>query len=289
MATITPRKRKNGQTHYRAEIRLRGYPPQSATFERRTDAKRWAQQTETGIREGRYFKTVEASKHTLTELIDRYKRDVMPGKGPWQEHQAACLEWWKRELGAYRLSDVTPILLAEYRDRLSRTPTRQGTERSRASVNRYLASLSHVFTIGVSEWGWLDDNALRKVRRLTEPRGRARFLSDDERKRLLEACKHSRNPHLYTVVVIALSTGARKNELLSLRWKDVDLKHGAITLERTKNGERRALALAGHALALVRALTRHIDTPLMFPSSRDPQRAADVREAFQHALAVAAI
>jgi integrase len=289
MATITPRKRKNGQTHYRAEIRLRGYPPQSATFERKTDARKWVAQTESAIRQGRHFKTVEASKHTLTELIDRYKRDVLPGKGPWQEHQAACLEWWKRELGTYRLSDVTPILLAEYRDRLLHTPTRQKTERSHASVNRYLASLSHPCSVAVTEWGWLDDNPLRKVRHLTEPRGRVRFLSDDEREHLLAACKSSGSPCLYTVVVLALSTGARKNEILSLTWKDVDLTRGVITLEHTKNGERRALPLTGHALAQLSVLPRRIDSSLVFPARHDLKRPADVRTAFKHALEAAEI
>lgn len=91
MASITPRRRRNGQLHYRAEIRLRGYPPQCATFELKTDAKRWATQTEAAIRDGRYFRTLEASKHTLAELIERYWRDVLPGKGPWQEFPARVL------------------------------------------------------------------------------------------------------------------------------------------------------------------------------------------------------
>jgi hypothetical protein len=65
---------------YRARVRIKGFPPQSAAFERLTDARRWAQQTEAAIREGRHFKTNEAKKHTLGELIDRYIRDVNPTK-----------------------------------------------------------------------------------------------------------------------------------------------------------------------------------------------------------------
>lgn len=288
MATITARKGVKG-VRYRAEVRLRGYPPASATFERKTDAQRWIAQTETEIRAGRYFKTVEAARHTLAELIDRYRRDVMPSKGPWQEHQAPHLDWWKAQLGDYRLSDVTPILLAEYRDKLLHTQTRQGTARSPATVNRSLASLSHAFTIAVREWGWIDDNPLRKVRRLTEPRGRVRFLSDDERARLLDACQQSRNPCLYPAVMLALATGARKNEILSLTWQDVDLKRGVITLQQTKNGDRRGLPLTGRVLALVRDLPRRIDTPLLFPSRENPQRPVQVRDAFLHALEVAGI
>jgi hypothetical protein len=51
MATIEERKTKRGETRYRVLIRLRGAPPQSATFRRRRDAKAWALQTESAIRE----------------------------------------------------------------------------------------------------------------------------------------------------------------------------------------------------------------------------------------------
>lgn len=66
MVTIETRRSAEGITGYRAKVRLKGFPSQSATFERKTDAKQWAKQTEAGIREGRYFKTVEAKKHTDT-------------------------------------------------------------------------------------------------------------------------------------------------------------------------------------------------------------------------------
>src|SRR6266567_8267633 len=95
-----------------------------------------------------------------------------------------------------------------------------------STVRRYLSVLSHMYTVGVREWNWIEDNPVLKVSKPKEPRGRVRFLSEEERDRLLESCKESKNRHLYTVVVLALSTGGRKNELLSLQWKDVDFKRG---------------------------------------------------------------
>lgn len=71
MATIESRPTPDRKPSFRAKIRLRGFPPQTATFARLTDAKRWVQATEAAIREGRYFKTVEAKRHTLAEMIDR--------------------------------------------------------------------------------------------------------------------------------------------------------------------------------------------------------------------------
>ena len=80
MATIEKRVSDNGVPTYRVKVRLRGYPSQSATFARLTDAKKWIQDTESSMRDGRYFRTNEAKKHTLADLIDRYVKDVLPRK-----------------------------------------------------------------------------------------------------------------------------------------------------------------------------------------------------------------
>lgn len=79
MALIFERKDKDGKiTGYRVQIRMKGAKTQVATFELKTKAKEWIQDIESSIRDGRHFKTTEAKKHTLADLIDRYIRDVIP-------------------------------------------------------------------------------------------------------------------------------------------------------------------------------------------------------------------
>jgi integrase len=192
--------------------------------------------------------------------------------------QTQQLAYWRQHLGHNRLSDITPGIIAEHRDILAQT-------RKSSTVRRYLAALSHAFTIAVKEYQWLSDNPCGKIRKPPEPRGRVRYLSEDERQRLLDACKVSRNPYLHTVVILALSTGARKMELLSLTWRNVDIQRCIITLQDTKNGERRVLPLTGYALELVRqhAKIRRIDSLLVFPNLRGTQPAS-VREAWEHAV-----
>jgi len=289
MASIRKRANKDGSASYRADVRLKGFPPQRATFSRLTDARKWAGQTEAAIREGRYFKTTEARKHTVADAIQRYKESVLPAKKD-RKKQESQLDWWAGELGPYTLADVTPALLGETRDKL-------GQDRGPATVVRYLAALSHVFTVAVKEWGWLENNPMRKVGKPTEPRGRVRFLSDDttdgidgERTRLLNACKKSSNPYLHTIVVLALSTGMRQGEILNLRWPDVDLNNGRIILHETKNGERRVVPLVGHALELLKASSkvRRLDTDLLFPG-RNPQKPVFIRAPWLEAVKAAGI
>jgi integrase len=277
---------KDGKKTYQVIVRLARHAPQSETFHRLTDARKWQENTKAAIREGRYFKTAEAKKHTLGQLVDRYIRDVFPTKEKSRVKQTAQLLWWKGQIGALSLADITPALIVEKRDELAKGITRSKRPRGPATVVRYLAALSHAFTIAVKEWGWLEDSPMRKVTKPKEPRGRLKFLSEDERHRLLAACKQSSNKYLYTIVVLALSTGMRQGEILNLRWSNVDLEKGRIVLYETKNSEIRVVPLTGHALALIRELdkTRRIDTTLLFPGKENPQKPLDFRFSWNSAL-----
>jgi integrase len=296
VASIRKRSKKDGSASYRVDVRLKGFPPQTATFRRLTDAKKWAQDTESAIREGRYFKTAEAKKHTLAELIDRYIRDELPKKPKQAAGQKQQLGWWKDEIGKYSLIEITPSRITDCRDKLLAGMTKQGNQRSPATVNRYMAALSHAFTVAVNEWEWLEDSPMRKVKKPKEPRGRVRFLSEDEnhhgttnegeRTRLLRACEQSSNPYLYTVAVLALSTGMRQGEIMNLTWGDVDLNQGRITLHKTKNDERRVVPLVGKAFELLKehAKVRRIDTPLLFPGKVKKNSPMDLRTPWLIAL-----
>lgn len=292
MANIEKRTTQDGKTSYRVKVRLKGYPAQSATFDRLTDAKKWAQQTEAAIREGRHFKTTEAKRHTLAELIDRYTREVLIKHPKAAEDRKHILQWWKETIGAYALADITPALLGEYRDRLI------AEGRANATAAKYLAILSHAFTVAVGEWGWLEVSPVGKVKKPSLPRGRVRFLSDDERACLLNACRETSNPFLYPVVVLALSTGMRQGEIMGLYWREprkapehrawgvVDVGAGRITLHLTKNGERRVVPLVGHALECVQELAkvRRLDTDLLFPGKTNPNEPIDLRQPWETAL-----
>jgi integrase len=134
-------------------------------------------------------------------------------------------------------------------------------------VNRYLAALGKAMQDAVREWHWLADNPVRRVSKEREPEGRVRYLSDEERERLLAACQASPLKELELIVLLALTTGMRRGEILGLRWADVDLKRRMAVLHKTKNRERRAVPLVPRVAQLLEAhaKVRRLDTQLVFP------------------------
>jgi len=291
MAQIRERTRKNGKKSFLVRVRMRGKPEAAASFDRLTDARIWAQQTETEMRDGRYIKTAEAQKHTVSDLVERYISDVLPRKPKIQAEYALQLKWWEDQIGDVLLSDLSSSLILEQRDLLSEKVTNRKRIISNARVNRYMATLSTTITTAVKEWEWMEDNPLRKVSKLKEPRGRVRYLSDQDRELFLTACRESHNPDLYLTVILAMSTGGRQSEIWGLSWKCVDLKNGFITFEETKNDEPRSVPLTGHALELMmeRSKVPRIDTDLVFPSRVDRHKHFDFRRPFQMALKAAQI
>jgi integrase len=271
---------------YRAQVRVKGRPAQSETFPNIKEAKAWAASTESAIREGRHFPHMRSKRALFAELVQRYRDTVMKeardsSKAVREQH----LVWWTTRFTGRTLAEITPDLVAEARDDLaSETFTRGKAQtnkdgvkvppaeytRAGATVNRYLATLSHMFTMAVKEWRLVDRNPVRDITKKKEARGRVRFLSNAERETLLAECAKSDWPALHILVMLAISTGGRRGELIKLKWDDIDLRvreagvHprtgekyaalGQAIVRETKNGDSRTLPLVGRVLEAMRAM-----------------------------------
>ena len=132
------------RTSYRVQIRRRGFPPVTATFERKTDADTWARETEADMSRRRYFPQHEAERHTLAELVYRQLEAVKIDRPHDYNGQRVMLGWWKKKLGDYTLATITPELLGRHRDQLQ---TKEGF--APGTVNRYLSALSKAFSNAV--------------------------------------------------------------------------------------------------------------------------------------------
>jgi len=247
MASYKKRINSKGKLRWTAVVRVKGHPPSSATFPRKHDAEEWALATEKDIRDGIHGFKREAKRRTVSEMIDRYVDTVLPRKKPLtQEKQRGQYRVWKELLGEHTLSAITPARLSTIRDDMLQL-------RAPATVNRYFAALSHCCEIAVREWEWLEKNPCRRLANLKEPRGRDRFLSEDEKARLLDVSQACRAPYFHPIVMLALSTGMRQGEILGIERKDLDLHIGQVRLHNTKNGTSRTVPIRGKALEALQA------------------------------------
>lgn len=246
---------------YRVKIRVKGYKSLSATFDRLTDAKIWANRIESDMKTGKYIDVSESIKHTFGDLIDKYINEKLPQRRKAEQlYFKNQLLWWKKQLGNRMLKDITPKAIAEQRDILLKEPNINASKTQKAktgaTVNRYMASLSIVFTKAIKEWGWINENPILKVDKCKESKARTRFLSQEEQQKLLQACKESTTPFLYMIVVIALSTGARQGEIVNLQWKHLKFndseKNVTLFFMDTKNGENRSVTIGGLAYELLK-------------------------------------
>jgi integrase len=286
MAVIEERINAKGEVSYRTKVRIKGYPVQSATFKRKTDAKKWASTTEAAIHEGRHFVKAQSKSQTFGDMIDRYLKEIMPLKPKSLKTQTQQLCYWKDKLGHTPLCGVSSSHINAIKNELSKGHTLRGV-RSRATVNRYLAALSHVYTIAVKEWEWVHDNPTLRVSRLKESRGRTRYLSKAEINRLLSSCLKNQNKHLYPIVVLAISIGARKTEILTLQGQDIDFDRGVILLKETKNGDQRSLPLEGHAYDVLVKLyeNQKLSSEYVFTSYKDKSKPmVDIKKGWARVL-----
>lgn len=120
------------------------------------------------------------------------------------------------------------------------------------SVNRELALLKHTFT-KATEWKRVEGNPTKTVKlKMKDEIQRIRFLTADETQRLLDHCPDNLRP----IVLVALHTGARREEILSLTWPQVNQEAGTIYLPKTKNHEPRHIRMNQTVRAVFDGLTK---------------------------------
>jgi integrase len=137
---------------------------------------------------------------------------------------------------------------------------------SATTANKELARLKHLLARAV-EWRFLKTSPAARVRKAKEPDGRVRYLSADERQTLLDGA----NGRLRLYIAAALQTGARRAELMRLRWSDVDMKKRMVTFRQTKNGRDRSVPVTDDLYALLQSLPRQLNASApVLPVYEDP-------------------
>jgi integrase len=216
--------------------------------------------------------------HTLGELLAAYQRECLASKTratQYNYHRFAL--GVVRELGDLPLDAVTPEVVRTWKLALLE-------HHKPGTVHTYMKRLDRALRLGAREYGWLATNPMDRVSKPSPGRGRVRFLSADERTRLLAACRTSRNPHLYALVTVALGTGGRRDEVRTLQWPQVDFATGVVRFLKTKTDVARAAPILGEALTVLQDLAqqRRSAVPWVFPTW-DGQRPTPMESPWQTA------
>lgn len=284
MASITKRKNKNGTSHWRAIVRIKGHPTVCNHFDRKQEAEDWSADVERQIKLGKFKFEQHKEQHKFAKLIERYVNDGALQHIRSAEDVMHHLNYWKTRIGAYALVYLTPDLIGQERQLLADTPTNKNLKRSPATVNRYVASLSAALSYAI-RLQWISENPCFNLTKLKENKGRDRVLSNEEISNLLDSCRQSKSPYLFCIVLMSLTTGARQGEILNLEWRHIDFENKLAYLKETKNGRPRSISLADAVIDELKTLyqARNPAKPLVFASKTAFGR-IDIKKAWNEAL-----
>lgn len=342
MATIRERKSASGKTSWHAQVRVKGHEAQTRSFERKSDSKAWAEETERLIRAGRFRVVNESQERDFSELCQRFREKHM--RASRRKDYSQILDWWESRMGRLRLINVTAEVVQKHLDELMDSPSNArrrvvtaalpvhhltpvhilfgvtpsvlakpaakllppqskpkastgSTKKTSAGTGlRYLAVLSRVFNVCVKQLNWLDKSPVDGVQRPEQDTVKIpRVLSPAEEQRLIQQADAHDNRALQYVARIALCTGMRLNEIMRLRWNDIDFRgdHALLHVRQAKNKRQRMVPLAGDALdALVRLRIPRGDVyseALLFPSKKNAEKPVLIRAAWNTCLKNAGI
>lgn len=251
--------RKNG---WRVQVRKRGVPSISRTFDLLADAQAWGREVEREVQRGNIaVLRNDAGRTMFREAAERFVA------GPVQSMKSKrdvtrYIEIAQRRFGSIFLSSIRSVDVAAWRDELLASGL------SSQTVIHHLNALSGCFGYIEKELSIAlpAGNPVRGIRKPAPPKARERRLMPGELEALLKAATApNAATGLPQIITLAVETSARLGELLSLHWKDVDLVERIATLHgsdgrETKNGEAfRVIGLSSKAIDALLSLPRNID------------------------------
>jgi integrase len=272
---------KNGEVRYRTILTKSGKAIKTKTFRQKQFARTWGNRAVVNAQE------YEASGNMPCNILFSRLADEYMQSWTGKDHdRIRVVSWWTERLGKTLLSDISPVLIREIlKVKKSQAP---------ATYNKHLAVLSSILNFATLKQEddsvleqYIDDNPCKRVRSLKLDNKIVRYLSDEEKTRLLNAAKKI-GGKFYLKVLMALTTGMRKGELEKLRWCDIDFEKGLAMLMDTKNGTPRHTPIPRVIMGELKK-HREIGSVLLFPSSVDINKPFDYKKQWAKCLKAAEI
>ena len=227
----------------------------------------------------------EPRKLTLGGAVEDYlaRRLAAHSKNPERAQRAARWQF-DRYLSAWRNRNLGTITRGEVRN----LHQELGESSGKVTANRTVTLLRTIFNFALKNELWAGDNPARGITPFPEA-SRTRFVQPQELPRFFKALSCERNLDLRDFVLLALFTGARRSNVLAMRWDELDLRHGLWTIPEPKNNVPYTIPLIDEATAVLKERRRRIDGDWVFPSSSASGHVTDVKRAWRQLLGRARI
>ena len=282
-------KRGKKGTHWHYYFRVRGVRYRGALPEAHT---KWeAEQAESKIKqeifEGR-FGQLDLGSEKLADFIEKvFLPWAKANKRSWKHDEFRC-QTIREYFGGKTFREISPLLIEKFKRERRESTTSRSTVRSPASVNHELNVLSKIFNLAI-DFGVTDTNPCRKVKKYVLDNKRYRYLLPEEEPALMAALS-GRRAHLKPMVKIALGTGMRQGEQLSLTWDRVDFSRGVLIVTKTKSGKDREIPMNPEVFEILRAMrVKSTGKGYVFVSSKTGTRVKEIKTGFVTALKEAKI
>lgn len=218
----------------------------------------------TQLIEGKWFGLDESKVRTLKELADRYIKERSPLKSP---------QSYRRDEGVFKhmlsffgdclLADITPRAVNDYKNMRLQLVDGQ-------TVKKELGILRNALNVAIKEWEWVQNNPVSRISLPKDPPGRVRFLTQEEIGRLIDCANNWFKP----VIIVAVYTGLREGNIISLTWEKINLFKRSIVLSASemKNDESLCIPINDTLFETLKDLqkVRYLDSNLVFMRNGRP-------------------
>jgi len=232
---------KNGRWYFRFQIKGKRHHQACPEAVTKRDAEKLEAVYKAALLQNKINPTENIGTTPFNELVEKYRHFAQFSKLSYKK-EISRINHLLNFFGSMRLTEITPILIEKYRAERKQYITPRGKLLSNISVNREISLLSKILGIGV-ESDLLLSNPCRKIKKLREETRKEFILTPEQEEKMLNLCT-GKLEYMKAVIVFALNTACRKAEIQNLKFENVNLEAGYITITKTKSGHDRKIPIS---------------------------------------------
>ena len=196
------------------------------------------------IAEGKWFEKLPGEDYKFRDLMKKYMEEYSAVNKAASSHKRdkSLVAQLVSVFGDHYLTEITPAMISDFKVK------RREDGVSPRTINYELTTMSHAFNIAICDWGLINENPVKMVRKEKVSNNIERWLTLEEEKKLLNASPK----WLQDIIIFAINTGMRQSEILDLKWSQVDMDRRTLTILEQKNGEVDTLPLNEMVMRLLK-------------------------------------